>query len=130
MFYTNFEMANMVESLKPILKHRDIIGYAAARNTRILEDCLTEFRSFQEDLVRKYGTQDKTEDGKDLPTIRLEYSDPKFKEFSEELEKIGNIKHNAFIMVLDYKDVIGLLNGEEILAIDWMLKDNVGSEVN
>lgn len=123
MIFSNFEMNSHVEELKPLLKHRDIIGYAAARNTRIFQDCLCEFNKFKEELIRKYGSQDMSEDGEELPTIRIRYGDENFPEFSKELEEIGNIKHNAAIMTLSYPEVIGLLSGEEILAIDWMLRD-------
>lgn len=123
MMYTNKEMVEMVEKLRPLLSHRDVIGYAAARNTRILLDCLTEFNKFKEDLLREYGEQDYDEEGNELPTVSICYDSPNFKEFADKLESIASVKHNAAIMTLKYNEVVGLMNGEEILNNDWMLED-------
>ena len=38
----------------PLLSHRDIVGYAAARNTRVLSRSLTEYTAFRDRLVEKY----------------------------------------------------------------------------
>ena len=108
----------MMMSLHPLLPHRDEIGYVAARNTRILRDALTEFLMFKNELIRKYGELDeKTGD------ITILSGTPSFDKFKEEFSKYTNIEQEVDIMTVKYDVVIGLLNGEEILAIDWMLED-------
>ena len=47
----NSEMAAMLNQLRPILSHRDKIGYVAARNFRILSECLTEYVEFRYGLI-------------------------------------------------------------------------------
>ena len=66
MKFSNIKMEMMLEALKPILPHRDKIGYIAARNTRILNDTLTEYFTFKRELISKYGNPDKDENGNDI----------------------------------------------------------------
>lgn len=112
-----------MEDLRPILPHRDKVGYVAARNTRILGDTLTEFLNFKMELIRKYGEVDRDEFGNELNTISINTISPAFESFSEEFEPIRNIEHEVDLMTLRYDEIIGLLNGEEILRLDWMLID-------
>lgn len=123
MLLTNQKMDQMLEGLEKLLPHRDKVGYYAARNYRILEDNLTEYKQFKEDLICKYGVQEKDEDGNPLPTYKLAYSDENFKPFTEELKQYGDIEHSVTILTMKYDEVVGLLSGEEILSIDWMLED-------
>ncbi len=123
MKYKNLEMEKMLETLKPILPHRDKIGYVAARNTRILKNTLTEYFAFKQSLIQKYGEVDKDENGKELHTITVHPDSPNFKLFSEEFDTIKDIEHDVELMTIPYEDVIGLLNGEEILKLDWMFTE-------
>lgn len=119
----NSMMNEMLRQLRPILSHRDKIGYIAARNYRILDDCLIEFQVFRDELIKKYGEVDKDENGNDLPTISINVSSPNFKQFCDELEPFNNMEHEVDLMMANFDDAIGCLSGEEILAIDWMLED-------
>ena len=42
---------------------------------------------------------------------------------AKELEKIRTIEHTVELMTIPYDEVIGVLSGEEILNLDWMLDD-------
>lgn len=119
----NIQMLEMLRALTPLLSHKDIIGYFAARNYRILDDCLIEYKRFRDELIKKYGDPDLDENGNKLPTISLNVNSPNFKKFYDELDPFNNIEHEVDIMVFKYKDAIGSLTGEEILNIDWMLED-------
>ena len=123
MRYKNIQMEMMLESLKPILPHRDKIGYIAARNTRILNGTLTEYFTFKRELINKYGDIDKDENGNETGTISISPSTSNFNEFIKEFDSIKNIEHDVELMTITYEEVIGLLNGEEILKIDWMLTE-------
>ena len=116
-------MEMMLETLKPILPHRDKIGYIAARNTRILKDTLTEYFSFKRELINKYGELDKDEKGNETGMVSISPTSSNFQEFIKEFDSIKNIEHNVELMTISYDEVIGLLNGEEILELDWMLTD-------
>ena len=43
--------------------------------------------------------------------------------FLEELAPYNDMEHKVELMTLPYSDAIGILSGEEILSIDWMLVD-------
>lgn len=120
---SNIKMEMMLEALKPILPHRDKIGYIAARNTRIINDTLTEYFVFKRDLISKYGEPDKDENGKETGTVSISPLSSNFEYFVKEFDTIKNIEHDVELMTIPYEEVIGLLNGEEILELDWMLTE-------
>ena len=47
----NEEMVRMLKQLEPLLSHKDMFGYVAARNTRIISNCLTEYNQTKNDLI-------------------------------------------------------------------------------
>lgn len=120
---SNFKMEIMLNNLKPLLKFRDKVGYVAARNTRVLAETLTEYLAFKRELIKKYGENDVDEHGTDLGTISINSNSEKFDTFAKELEKIRTIEHTVELMTIPYDEVIGVLSGEEILNLDWMLDD-------
>ena len=119
----NSEVSSRILQLKPFLNRKDKIGYAAARNTRVLSNQLIEYNTIRNELIQKYGEPDLDENGMDIGTVSIKISSPKFLDFCKELEPFNNIEHEVEFMVLKYEEVIGILTGEEILTIDWMLSD-------
>lgn len=117
----NAQMVAMLNQLQPILPHRDKIGYIAARNYRILSECLTEYEAFRNSLIEKYGEE--TKDDRGRPIIGVKVDSPNFKLFCDELAPFNEMEHEVEIMTAKYDDVIGCLSGEEVLSIDWMLED-------
>lgn len=117
----NAQMVAMLNQLQPILSHRDKIGYIAARNYRILSECLTEYEAFRNSLIEKYGEE--TKDDRGRPIISVKVDSPNFKLFCDELAPFNEMEHEVEIMTAKYDDVIGCLSGEEVLSIDWMLED-------
>ena len=123
MKYKNIQMEMMLETLKPVLTHRDKIGYVAARNTRILNDTLTEYFTFKRELISKYGEADKDANGNETGRVSICPTSPNFFEFTKEFDSIKDIEHDVELMTIPYEEVIGILNGEEILELDWMLTE-------
>ncbi|NCE64064.1 hypothetical protein D1159_05550 [Pseudoflavonifractor sp. 524-17] len=117
----NAQMAERVNQLRPILSHRDKIGYVAARNFRILSECLTEYEAFRDSLIEKYGEETKDEQGR--PIIGVKIDSPNFKVFCDEMAPFNEMEHEVELMTAKYTDTIGCLTGEEILGIEWMLED-------
>ncbi len=120
---TNFEMEQRRNSLIPLLSQRNILGYIIARNYRMLSNELLEYEKFRNDLVQKYGEQDKDENGNLLPTVTVKIGTENFVKFYTELKPLNDMKHEVDLMTAKYESVIGILSGEEILSIDWMLED-------
>lgn len=114
----NIQMMTMLEELKPILTHRDKLGYFAARNSRTLSNELVEYISFRNQLIQKYGRPIEHTN-----QIQIQVNDENWSSFCSEIEEFDHIKHEIQLYVCKYEDVIGHLTGEEILAIDWMLED-------
>ncbi len=119
----NSELVVMLHQLEPVLSQRNRLGYAAARNFRILSDTLTEYNRFKMELVEKYGEPDRAEDGTELPTVSIKVGSPSFKSFCDEMAPYNNMEHEVELMTAKFEDVIGVLSGEEIVGIDWMLEE-------
>lgn len=119
----NCQMVGMLHQLEPVLSQRNRLGYAAARNFRILSDALTEYNRFKMELVEKYGEPDRAEDGTELPTVSIKVGSQSFKSFCDEMVPYNNIEHEVDLMTAKFEDTIGVLSGEEIIGIDWMLED-------
>lgn len=116
-------MAAMLNQLRPLLSRRDKLGYIAARNYRMIANTLTEYEAFKHDLLMKYGTPDKDENGNETGTVSIQMSSPNFKAFCDELAPLNEFEHEVDLMTAKYEETIGCLSGEEILMLDWMLED-------
>lgn len=121
---TNQQMSEYISSLSSFLERRDKIGYAAARNTRILNESCIEYLNRREELIFEYGDPEIDDNGAPTGRKYLVIGSESFEKFSKELEPYAVIEHDVNdIFKLKYEDVIGVLSGEEILSIDWMLED-------
>lgn len=112
----------MVRSLEPLLERRDVIGYAAARNTRLLAEQLTEYHKLRDELVEKYGEDEVDENGSPTGRMMLSPKSPKFREFADELGRFASIAHDFEPFAIGYGEAIGKLSGAEMLAVDWMFE--------
>lgn len=128
MTYTNAEMAKLIEILKPYLSRTDIVGYAAARNTRIFATEAKEFIDRREALIQKYGTPCLDENGNDTGMVELCIDNPNFEKFTEDIEDWATAKHEPNIYKIPAEKCIDVLSGNEILEIDWMLDFGEGGE--
>jgi len=128
MILTNIEMANRINILsKPVyINRKDIIGYAAARNIRILRNSCVEYLDKQNELITRYGSEELDSNGN--PTgrfgINVNPNDEAFKSFKRDIEEFAIIEHTVTIFKIPYERVCGELTGSEILDIDWMLEDS------
>lgn len=121
--FSNAEIKEKIISLQPLLSLRDIIGYAAARNTRVLSNAITEYEQFEREAILKYGTPDLDSDGNPIGTTSISQYSESFEKFAKEIDPLRSIEQELPIMVVDYEKVIGTLSGEEILVADWMFQD-------
>ena len=121
--YKNVEMEQMMASLEPLLERTDKIGYAAARNTRILRTCANEYLERREQLIAKYGVPKLYDDGNPTGFSQIRIGSEEFNAYVAEIEEWALIEHEPSIFKLKYEEVINKLSGTQILAIDWMLED-------
>lgn len=118
----NEEMVVMLAQLKPLLSHKDMFGYVAARNTRILSECLIEYNHAKNDLIDRFGTET-TDELTGITSSSIKVGTPEFKSFCEAMEPFNKIEHEVEIMTMKYEDTINCLTGDEILGIEWMLEE-------
>ena len=121
--YTNGQMEQMLVSLQPLLDRRDIVGYAAARNTRVLRSECMEYLKRRDELISKYGDPEIGEDGSPTGNSRIKIGSEGYKSFCSEIELYANIKHRPNLFKISYGEVIGKMSGNEILDCEWMLID-------
>lgn len=121
--YKNAEMERMMGSLRKHLDRTDIIGYAAARNTRILANELSEYSKVRDELVMKYGEVELDERGDPTGSVSLSIESDKFPQFAEEIERFARIEHDPDIFKLKFDQAIGVLSGTELLEIEWMFEE-------
>ena len=119
---TNFEMEHYISILSDFLDRADIIGYAAARNTRLLTEASLDHMRIKNELLRKYGSVVKDVDGNETNEIAITDNDEHFDDVKTQLDISGNTKHHVNLFMISYDDVINKLTGYEILSIDWMIE--------
>ena len=121
--YTNAQMEQMLLSLEPLLDRRDIVGYAAARNTRVLRSEALEYLKRRDELIAQYGEPELGDEGVPTGRTQLRIGSEEHKAFCREIEMYANIKHRPNLFKIAYAEAIGKMTGNEILACEWMLTD-------
>ncbi len=116
-------MDEMCDALKRHLGRTDILGYAAARNTRALANELVEYVGMRDELIKELGEELVGEDGEPTGQFGISPASARFGEFAERLAPISAIEHEPKLFTVPATEVIGKLSGTEILEIDWMLED-------
>ena len=123
MKYSNHEMEQMLGALSKQLNRKDIIGYAAARNTRILREELSEYLKLRDELIMKYGEPDTDDEGNPTGSVSLAFTSPRFPEFTDEIERYATIEHEPNLFKLKFEQAIGELSGSELLELEWMFEE-------
>lgn len=115
---TNQRMDEMTKALDPFLDRNDLIGYAAARNVRLLTSELIEFYKIQDELVRKHGTED------DEGNVNISPTHPNWAAFVEEYAPIASMEHDFDPFTISIDEAKGELSGRELLSIDFMFEES------
>lgn len=123
MLMNNYQMAGALAELESLLERSDAVGFAAARNTKIFTEALSDYNRIREELIGKYGTHDKDDDGNELPTISIYPGYENFDQFMKEMNEIGIIEQDVPAVTLKYEKALGVLTGKQLLALDWMFSD-------
>lgn len=121
--YTNYEMEAMVLAIQPLLKLENLVGYAAARNTRVLTTEMTEYFAKRDALIEKYGEPELDEQGQPTGLTSPKIDSPMFHSFVDEMDPWGSLEHEPAIYRIPYEEAIGCMSGEKLLEVDWMFED-------
>lgn len=127
MKYSNAHMSHLIDTLAPFLERTDLIGYAAARNTRKLSDSCAEYLATRDRLIAELGEQELDNNGNPTGRASISVNSPAFEEFVKRIESIANIEHDVELMTIPYDEAIGKISGADLLKIDWMFE---GGEFN
>lgn len=113
------EAENLYEALKEISsKTKGVTGYAIAKNMRLLNTELTEYRDCKQKLFKEYGEE---KDGK----IYVDKSSPDFPKFAKELDKFNNLDVEVELMKVKEEDIVeSELTGEQMFMFyDYLIKE-------
>jgi len=122
MEYTNAEMERMMAQLEPYLGRSDKIGYAAARNTRILKAEAEEYINRKRELMAEHGHLQVDEQGNPTGMIAIDFGTPEFEAFTEAIEEWALIKHEPNLYTLPAEEAVDRISGTELLNLEWMFR--------
>lgn len=111
---SNFQLDNMLSALSNCSTAGGIVGFAIARNYRIIASALTEYLKTKNEIIQKYGDED--ENG------NLSVTDPeKLKAANKELSKYASLTQEVNIMKVPEDAFIESgLKGYQIILLGWM----------
>lgn len=121
MKYTNAQLEAMAKSLEPVMKSRTLVGYKAAVNMRAIMDAIADYETFRNELIHEYG-EELTDDSGNVVNFAVTPECEGYQEFLRRLGEVSEVERDVEIMKAAPDDVIGVLSGEEIMAIDWMME--------
>lgn len=119
---TNLEMERMMAQLEPYLGRTDKIGYAAARNTRILRGEAMEYIERKRELMLEFGEVKTDEDGNPTGMVGIDFGTPAFEKFSEAIAEWASISHEPDIYTLPAEEAVGKISGTEMLNLEWLFE--------
>ena len=118
--YNNKTLDAMNTVLDGYLDKTGKLGYAIARNKRLISDNLTEFSAARRGLVEKYGVTTYDDDGNPL-TITVAEGDPNYPKFVEEITPILEAEITVDIFTISSAEAIEQLNAKGFLELEWMI---------
>lgn len=121
---TNYEMARRLGQLEPMLDRADLIGYAAARNTRVLSQACGEYLRMQDKLVCELGVPETDEEGRETGVSRLDFDSPNFAEFRRRMDEIAPVESDVEVFRIPVGESIGKLSGKQLLDLGWMFEED------
>ena len=120
MILTNATMSLYLNSLTTISsKVKGKLAYCVARNIRKLSNELIEFEKIKNDYIMEHGTE--TDDGR----YSIDLKSDEYKKFLEFIKEFLAIEHDVDIFMVSEEEIFSSdLTGDEILSLDFMIKNN------
>lgn len=116
----NIEMEQMIAALEKHLGRTDVIGYAAARNTRILREECFEYMQRREQLIEKYGEPEVGDEGNCTGRKQIRIGSDAFNAYASEIEEWALIEHEPKLFRIPVSKALDAISGNELLEIEWM----------
>lgn len=122
----NYVMDGLMDDLKPLLEHKGLLGYAAARNYRKLADATLEYTQVRERIFSEYGKPELDENGNPTSQYVIKLDDQDAQEAIQELRQYAEIEHEVELYKIPISEVIDELTGKELLTLELMFTDEEG----
>lgn len=123
---TNREAEARASALEPLLDRCDAVGYAAARNARVLTQESLEYAQRKSELVRRYGEEEVDGEGDSTGRWVLKPSSPGFADYAREIEAFATAEIDPPVYTVPMSAAEGVLTGRQIMAVWWMFEDDGG----
>ena len=114
----NEAIAGCMAACNKHLGDRGVLGYACARNLRMLAFSASEYLDERNSLIKEYGRKIESADG-----VRYEItpSDESWNDFEAAISPLNGIEHDIDVTVVNASDLIGAMSGSDLLELDFML---------
>lgn len=122
---SNNIMHQYLDALVPLLELKGVVGYAAARNYRILKDAATEYLTMNQELIMKYGAPIEDEQGQGY---RVAPGDENWDKYVSEITPLATIEHEVDLFTITYQQAMEHLTGQQLLNVEFMLIDATEQE--
>lgn len=117
----NIEIASMIGSCEQHLDDNGLLGYACARNARMLTQATVEYIRKRDDALKKYGAESKDAAGR---VIGMTINDtmPGWNDFKAEMSEYDDIEHDIDLFKVKASKLVGSASGRDLLALDFMIE--------
>lgn len=120
---SNAEMEACILALDPYLDRTDIIGFAAARAVKKLQEGCAEFLAKKQQLLEEYGEPDLDGEGNCLGTWSISPGSEGYGKVFDELSEYAVLTHYVDLPTLPVSEAKGVLSGREILSLGFLFED-------
>ena len=121
MTYTNIQMEQMLANVEPLLSKKGLVGYAAARNARVLKGEIAEYIEMKNSAISELGEEEVDGEGRPTGHVTLKFDSPAFEEYKRRMDGVDTAVSEPKIFRVRAADVMDQLSGEEMLKLDWMI---------
>ena len=116
----NDEIAAMVDACQKHLNDTGLLGYACARNARLLTLATLEYAQRREKAVREFGTEVLDEDG-NVKGYTINRDSEAWDRYQEQMAAFDAIEHEVDVFKVKASKLVGEVSGRDMLALDFML---------
>ncbi len=115
--YKTSDLIKMRNDLDDMLPKTDVIGFAAAKNARVLDAELSTFNKKRDELIRELGEEDEENSG----SYSIQPNTEAYSEFAKRLMEYAEVECEVSICTIAASKAEGKLSGSEMLKVEWML---------
>lgn len=116
----NDEIAAMVDACERHLDDMGLLGYACARNARLLTLATVEYAQRRERAVREFGSEVRDASG-NVTGYTINPFSENWRLYRERMGEFDAIEHEVDVFKIKAEDIVGAVSGKEMLALDFML---------